>query len=299
MSYEQLKDEKLNNPILLISSYGWSDAGYAASSAIKYLIKSKKASKIAKINSEKYIDFSQNRPKVLIKNDKRYIKWPDSFFYSIKMPDEENDIILFLTHEPNFYWNDFSGIIKNYCNKNSVVATIFLGGLLAETTHYKKITLLGNSSSSMLTKKVKFNLTSSNKYEGPTGIMGVMTKELESMNMQHASIWANIPYYLNSITNPKGAQAILNELNKMLPLNLDLKEINDLSSKFDGYLENILDEHPEIKQITERLQNIDVLPDTDDVISELDTFYKNYFDNNSDDVISELDEFYKNYFDNN
>ena len=117
MSYEQLKDQKLNNPILLISSYGWSDAGYAASSAIKYLIKSKNASKIAKINSEKYIDFSQNRPKVLIKNDERYIKWPDSFFYSIKMPDEENDIILFLTHEPNFYWNDFSGIIKSFCNK--------------------------------------------------------------------------------------------------------------------------------------------------------------------------------------
>ena len=84
MSIKTIQQEQHKDPILLISFRGWSDAGYAASNTLKYLIKQMGAKKIAVIDSEKFTDFSQNRPSVLMRNNKRFIKWPDSAFYSIK-----------------------------------------------------------------------------------------------------------------------------------------------------------------------------------------------------------------------
>ena len=120
MSLKIIQEEKLNNPILILSFYGWSDAGYAASSAIRYLIKDSNAHKIAKIDSENFMNFSQTRPKVLMKNNKRQIQWPDSSFYAIKRPNHKNDLLVFLGHEPNFMWNDFFNVAYEFCQKQEI-----------------------------------------------------------------------------------------------------------------------------------------------------------------------------------
>jgi proteasome assembly chaperone (PAC2) family protein len=273
-----IKEEKLNNPILILSFYGWSDAGYAASSAIRYLIKNSQAKKIAKIDSDNFINFSQTRPKVLMKNDKRHIQWPDSSFYGLKRPNHNNDLLIFLGHEPNFMWNDFFNIAYEYCQKQKIVAAISLGALLAEVSHKDEIKIFGNSNNPVLTKEIIFPLTNTNTYEGPTGMTGLFTNNLVTRNLPHGSIWANIPYYLNSITNPKATEAILKQLDIILNLELNLDEINKLSSKFNNYLEGILKSHPDITQINDKLELLKNLPNSDDIISDLEDYYNDFFD---------------------
>ena len=273
-----IKEEKLNNPILILSFYGWSDAGYAASSAIRYLIKNSQAKKIAKIDSDNFINFSQTRPKVLMKNDKRHIQWPDSSFYGLKRPNHNNDLLIFLGHEPNFMWNDFFNIAYEYCQKQKIIASISLGALLAEVSHKDETKIFGNSNNPVLTKEIIFPLTNTNTYEGPTGMTGLFTNNLVTRNLPHGSIWANIPYYLNSITNPKATEAILKQLDIILNLELDLDEINKLSSKFNNYLEGILKSHPDITQINDKLELLKNLPNSDDIISDLEDYYNDFFD---------------------
>jgi proteasome assembly chaperone (PAC2) family protein len=278
MSLNIIKEEELNNPILILSFYGWSDAGYAASSAIRYLIKNSKANKIAKIDSENFMNFSQTRPKVLMKNNKRYIQWPDSSFYGLKRPNHKNDLLLFLGHEPNFSWKNFFDTAYEYCKKHNIIAAVSLGALLAEVSHKDETKIFGNSNNPVLSEEIIFPLTSTNTYEGPTGMTGLFTSNLATSNLPHGSIWANIPYYLNSITNPKATEAILKQLDIILNLELDLDEINKLSSKFNNYLEGILKSHPDITQINDKLELLKNLPNSDDIISDLEDYYNDFFD---------------------
>ncbi|MDG1990568.1 MAG: PAC2 family protein [Dehalococcoidia bacterium] len=278
MSLKIIQEEKLNNPILILSFYGWSDAGYAASSAIRYLIKDSNAHKIAKIDSNNFMNFSQTRPKVLMKNNKRQIQWPDSSFYAIKRPNHKNDLLVFLGHEPNFMWNDFFNVAYEFCQKQEIIAAISLGALLAEVSHKDDTKIFGNSNNPILTDDIIFPLATTNVYEGPTGMMGLFTGNLVTEALPHGSIWANIPYYLNSITNPKATEAILKQLDMILTLELNLDEINKLSSKFNNYLEGILKSHPDITKINDKLELLKNLPNSDDIISDLEDYYNELFD---------------------
>ena len=280
MSLKIIQDEQLRDPILLISFRGWSDAGHAASNTLKYLIKQMDAKKIAIIDSEEFVDFSQNRPSVLMKNNQRYIKWPDSSFYSIKNPNGKNDFIIFLGHEPNFMWNNFNQILQDYCEKNKIVAAISIGALLAETSHTADIKLTGNASQKNLTKELIFPYKSMNTYEGPTGMLGVFTNHLINKGIPHGAIWANVPYYLNSITNPKASQAILESLIDLLNIKCDMQDMYQLASKFDLYVENLLKDHPDISVINSKIKELENLPDSDDIISNLDDYYTDYFTKN-------------------
>ena len=280
MSLKIIQDEKLHDPILLISFRGWSDAGYAASNTLKYLIKQMGAKKIAVIDSEEFVDFSQNRPSVLIRNNKRFIKWPDSAFYCIKNSNGKNDLIIFLGHEPNFMWGNFNQILQDYCEKNKIVAAISIGSLLAETSHTADIKLTGNSSHKNLTEELEFPFSSMNSYEGPTGMLGVFTNNLISKGVPHGAIWANIPYYLNSITNPKASQTILESLIDLLKIECDMKDMNQLTSKFDTYVESLLKDHPDISMINNKIEELENLPNSDDIISNLDDYYNDYFTKN-------------------
>ena len=280
MSIKTIQQEQHKDPILLISFRGWSDAGYAASNTLKYLIKQMGAKKIAVIDSEKFTDFSQNRPSVLMRNNKRFIKWPDSAFYSIKNQNGKNDLIIFLGYEPNFMWNNFNEILQDFCEKNKIVAAISIGSLLAETSHTADIKLTGNSSHKNLTKELEFPYKTMNTYEGPTGMLGVFTNNLIAKGIPHGAIWANIPYYLNSITNPKASQAILQSLVDLLDINCDMHDIGKLASKFDTYVESLLKDHPDISLINNKIKELENLPDSDDIISNLDDYYTDYFNKN-------------------
>ena len=61
-------------------------------------------------------------------------------------------------------------------------------------------------------------------------------------------------------------------------LELDLDEINKLSSKFNNYLEGILKSHPDITQINDKLELLKNLPNSDDIISDLEDYYNDFFD---------------------
>ncbi|MBI52234.1 MAG: hypothetical protein CL779_03340 [Chloroflexi bacterium] len=280
MSLKIIQNEKLQDPILLISFRGWSDAGYAASNTLKYLIKQMGAKKIAVIDSEEFVDFSQNRPSVLMRNNKRFIKWPDSAFYSIKNHNGKNDLIIFLGHEPNFMWNHFNQILQEYCEQNKIVAAISIGSLLAEASHTADIKLTGNSSHKNLTKELEFPFSSMNRYEGPTGMLGIVTNNLVNKGIPHGAIWANIPYYLNSITNPKASQTILESLIDLLKIKCDMQDMHQLASKFDTYVESLLNDHPDISMIKNKIQELENLPNPDDIISNLDDYFTDYFTKN-------------------
>ena len=72
------------------------------------------------------------------------------------------------------------------------------------------------------------------RYEGPTGIVGILNQSMREAGMRTASMWANIPYYLNTSPNPKGSLAILERVNPMLQLGLGLHDLEVFAARFDA-----------------------------------------------------------------
>ena len=108
-----------------------------------------------------------------------------------------------------------------------------------------------------LTKELEFPYKKMNTYEGPSGMLGVFTNHLIAKGIPHGAIWANIPYYLNSITNPKASQAILQSLVDLLDINCDMHDIGKLASKFDTYVESLLKDHPDISLINNKIKELE------------------------------------------
>ena len=65
---EILSEPELIQPTVIAAFSGWSDAGEAATSALRFLSRRWKAELFAQLDPEEYYDFTQTRPHVKIEN---------------------------------------------------------------------------------------------------------------------------------------------------------------------------------------------------------------------------------------
>ena len=70
--FEVLDPEPLRSPTLIAGYGGWSDAGEAASTAVRYLFESFSAPLYARIDTEDFLDFTVVRPQVRIEEGARH-----------------------------------------------------------------------------------------------------------------------------------------------------------------------------------------------------------------------------------
>src|SRR5687768_7052795 len=97
---------ELHDPILLVAFEGWSDAGDAASTALRWLRDRWAAEPLAEIDGEEFYDFSETRPQVRLDGDVRTIEWP-----CVELTwgsDAGRDIVALSGSEPHTRWKTFS-----------------------------------------------------------------------------------------------------------------------------------------------------------------------------------------------
>ena len=64
--------------------------------------------------------------------------------------------------------------------------------------------------------------TRGGRYEGPTGITGVLTATMRDLDVQAASVWANVPHYVSASPNPPATLALLKAVTAMLEAEVPL-----------------------------------------------------------------------------
>ena len=66
---------------------------------------------------------------------------------------------------------------------------------------------------------------SASRYEGPTGIVGVLQAAASDAGLPAASLWAAVPHYVAVVPNPKGALALLRKLETLVGVTVDATEL--------------------------------------------------------------------------
>jgi hypothetical protein len=92
------------------------------------------------------------------------------------------------------------------------------------------------------------------RYEGPTGILGVLGDAATREGIPTIGLWAALPHYLNLAPNPWGAMALVHELGRLLPMTVDTSALAGQTAAFDAAVEELVDDNPELAGYIERLE---------------------------------------------
>src|SRR5215469_18579758 len=225
---------ELRNPVLVAAFAGWNDAADAATTSIKFLIDRWKPTKLADIEAEEFYDFTETRPTIhASKGVQRIISWPSNQFLAYVAPHFDRDIILYLGVEPQLKWKTFTSTLLEVCKRFNVSEVLLLGAFLANIPHSMEVPVSGFSSNpEMLERLLEIDVHSS-RYEGPTGIVGVLHDTFGRANIRVSSLWAAAPHYLAATPNIKVTVALLRYLNTFLSFDLDLSDIQSDALHFE------------------------------------------------------------------
>ncbi|MGH2806355.1 MAG: PAC2 family protein [Actinomycetota bacterium] len=200
---------ELREPIMVAAFRGWNDAGDAATFAAMHLGRVWSAKKLASIDPEEFYDFQAVRPNVeLIDGVTRKITWPSNEFLAAKLEGAAHDVIVLVGTEPNVRWKTFTGLIADVARSHNVGLVITFGALLADVPHSRPVQITGTAVDQQLIERL--GLVRS-RYEGPTGIVGILHDALSSQGIASASLWAAVPHYLAVTPNPKAALALVDK----------------------------------------------------------------------------------------
>lgn len=250
------KKPELRSPIVVAAFSGWNDAAEAATTAVKFLIDRWKTVCIAEIEAEEFYVFNESRPTVQTKKGQvRSINWPANRFYAFVDPIWERDVILFTGVEPQLKWKTFSSAFMEVCKRFNVSEVLLLGAFLANIPHTRDVPVTGYSSTpEMLERMDEINVQGS-RYEGPTGITGVIHDAISRAKIPVSSLWAAAPHYLVATPNIKVTSALLTYLNTFLAFDLDLSDFQNDAIRFEEQISALVARDPEASAYVRKLES--------------------------------------------
>jgi len=250
-----LKKPELRNPVVVAAFAGWNDAADAATTAVKFLIDRWKPSKFAEIEAEEFYVFTETRPTISAKKGiLRAISWPSNHFLSLATPQFERDVILYLGVEPQLKWKTFTASYLDVCKRFNVSEVLLLGAFLANIPHSMDVPVSGFSSNSDTQGRLLAIDVQTTRYEGPTGMVGVLQDTLRRANIPVSSLWAAAPHYLAATPNIKVTAALLSYLNTFLSFNLDLSDIQADAQRFEEQITLLVERDPEASAYVRKLE---------------------------------------------
>ena len=213
----------LERPILIAAFRGWNDGGQAATLAAGYLARLWGAEKFADIDPELFVDFQATRPSVSLDEGRtRQIDWPENAFFRARIPGAERDAVVLIGVEPNYRWRTFSELVAGLAEDLGIEMAITFGALLADVPHTRIAPVTGAASEQRLVEEFGLQLS---RYEGPTGIVGVLLDVCRRQGIPSVSLWAAVPHYVSLAPSPPAARALCERLSTILETSIDVTEL--------------------------------------------------------------------------
>ncbi|MGZ8693822.1 MAG: PAC2 family protein, partial [Gaiellaceae bacterium] len=225
---------RLERPVLIAAFRGWNDGGQGASLAGGFLAREWQAERFADVDPENFYDFQATRPLVSLSDgETRTIEWPENAFYFARPRELGRDAILLLGVEPNVRWRTFCELIVEFAQELGVELVVSLGALLADVPHTRPSPVTGSATDRKLVDELGL---STSRYEGPTGVVGVLHDACHRAGIPSVSLWAAVPHYVQLTPSPRAAQALCERLATLLGGQIDVAELRRAGR---GYVEQV------------------------------------------------------------
>jgi proteasome assembly chaperone (PAC2) family protein len=245
----------LTNPVVVAAFEGWNDAGDAATGAVEHLELVWDAEQLTEIGPDDYYDFQVNRPTVsLVDGVTRRISWPTTRFSVCRPPGAEFDVVLIRGIEPNMRWREFCAELIAVLNEIGVQHVVTLGALLSDTPHTRATQVSGTAYDAE--SAARYGLENS-RYEGPTGIVGVLQDACVGIGIPAISFWAGVPHYVSQPPNPKATLALLHSVEEVLDIPVPLAELPQQADEWQKLVDEMAAEDDEVTEYIRNLEERD------------------------------------------
>jgi hypothetical protein len=246
---------ELRDGILVAAFTGWNDAGDAASDAVAWLRAQTGAERFASIDPDEHYDFQSNRPEVRIDDGvTREITWPTLEF---SVAGDGSNLVLVSGPEPNLRWRGFCDTVLQVARETGCSTLVTFGALLADTPHTVPIHVSGSTTDAGAMARLGLEPS---RYEGPTGIVGVLHDTSRNAGLRSASFWAPVPHYVATPPNPPATRALLDRFAAFAERPLDLRELGVASdawrARVDGAVANDDEMREYVRGLEEQLGEI-------------------------------------------
>ena len=249
----------LREPVMLIAFSGWNDAAEAASGAVEHLLSGWSDKNddvipelIANVESEDFYDFQVNRPVVTIDESQiRSITWPSTQVFGMSIPSMERDLVIVTGVEPSMKWKSFTSDLLDLADDLEVSLIVSLGSLLADTPHTRPITVSATTSHPSIANRLGVSVS---KYEGPTGILGIIQDGCMRRGIDAISVWAAVPHYASNAPSPKATLALINTLEEFLNIKIPLSDLPDKSDLWEREVNDLAADDSEIADYVKALE---------------------------------------------
>ncbi|WP_405733411.1 PAC2 family protein [Streptomyces sp. NBC_01537] len=243
---------ELIDPVMVAAFEGWNDAGDAASTAVGHLDKEFKGEVFAALDAEDYYDFQVNRPTVWLDGGVRKVTWPTTRLSVVRIESPKpRDLVLVRGIEPSMRWRSFCNEILGFAHELGVEMVVVMGALLGDTPHTRPVPVTGVTSDPDLAAAL--NLEES-RYEGPTGIVGILQEACTHAGIPAVSLWAAVPHYVSQPPNPKATLALLNRLEDLLDLRIPLGELPEDARAWQVGVDQLAAEDTEVAEYVQSLE---------------------------------------------
>jgi proteasome assembly chaperone (PAC2) family protein len=246
---------ELTDAVLVAAFEGWNDAGDAATGSIEHLELVWDSQPLMAIDPDEYYDFQVNRPTVsMVDGVTRRVSWPTTRLSVCRPPGAAFDLVLVRGIEPNMRWRAFCDELLDVIRALDVRVVVTLGALLSDTPHTRSTSVTGTSYDQA--SAVKYGLEKS-RYEGPTGIVGVLQDACVAAGIPAISFWAGVPHYVSQPPNPKATIALLHSVEEVLDVPVPLAELPQQADEWQKLVDEMAAEDDEVTEYIRNLEQRD------------------------------------------
>ncbi len=285
----------LRSPVMLIAFSGWNDAAEAATGAASHILGSWTdgihaideqtgvvPELIADVDPEEFYDFQVNRPMVYMDDSHmRSLTWPSTQVFGLQMPEFEFDFVIVRGVEPSMKWKTFTQDLIDLADDLEVSMIVTLGSMLADAPHSRPITVTCSGAHPDIANRLGVEVS---KYEGPTGILGVIADACLRRGLDAVSLWAAIPHYASDSPSPKATLALVNALEDLLEVTLPQGELPTQTREWESEVDELAREDSDVAEYVKALEeskDSTLLEDVsgDEIARELERFLRRQTEN--------------------
>nr|WP_202421221.1 PAC2 family protein [Actinomadura rayongensis] len=242
---------ELVDPVVVAAFEGWNDAGESASGVVRHLAASWESTPIAELDPDDYYDFQVTRPVVeMTDGESRGISWPTTRVSWARLPTGR-DVVLVHGIEPNMRWRSFCAELVGLMLELDVTKVVLLGALLADAPHTRPVPVTGSASEPGLITTLSLEPT---RYEGPTGILGVLQDACAKADLSTVALWAAVPHYVAQPPSPKATLALVRRVEDLLDITVPLGELPEEARAWENGVNELAEEDSEVAEYVRTLE---------------------------------------------
>jgi proteasome assembly chaperone (PAC2) family protein len=268
----------LRSPVLLVALQGLFDIGGVATSALDWMLKERDHTIVADIDPDPFFDFTQARPEVYNDEDgERQLRWPENEFAVVRYPEGSRDSVVLNGSEPHLAWPAFTRCMVEVIRGLGIELVVSLGVAAEQVPHTRVPFVVGSTTNTDLARRLGLSMP---RYQGPTGVAGVMLEAFDRENIPNVSLRVGVPHYLMNAQHPKSVASLLQHLQHVLRIPTDHANLQDEILKWQSLHDSAVEDDPQAlgyiamlerrhDQMTERM-----MPSGDDLAEELEAFLR-------------------------